>query len=141
MMMTCTIASIDEFIRNERSYRGYFIEKYMLPYITKYNITKACPGWISTDGRHIPDVQNCDTKLCNTGLARSIRDLIDHLYTFIDINGKLYWSVMPYTGEDCTKIEKRLLMNGIHPLAVTNYSPYGDVMILFDADDITAAYP
>lgn len=133
------LINIDQFISNERAYRHCFIETYMAPVIDKYRLIKGASGWIGTD--RVPDVQNTDTTAYSKSVCtRNIRDLIDHMYTFESIDGHIYWAAMPYSDESVEKIRNRLMLNGIRPLEVMPYSPYADVMILFDSNDVMLAY-
>lgn len=132
------LVDIDKFISNERLRRN-FIVTYLTPIIDRYKLIRGSEGWVGTD--ITPDVKSSKTKAYLSGIhIGNINDLMSHMYTFESVNGHIYWAVMPYTNQSVKQIEGKLLLNGIHPLLITPYSPYADVMILFDSNDIMQAY-
>lgn len=143
------LVNIEQFICEERAYRqGGFLASRMHAIADEYSLIAGRNGWLPT--RHtkfVPDVMNKETTACRNGngsvpkLARSAEhNLFDHFYTFKSESGRHFWATCPYTNLSAKKLRSIFESNGITPVDIIQNSPYGSVMILFDPENIAAAY-
>ena len=133
---------LDEFIAEEKQYRGAFISAYMRELAEKHRISHGRSGWLSCpESVHVPDVLNKDSikRRFNKKLP-DCSDYYDHFFTFKTKEHHHIWAVMPYTSESKETIRKNLEANGVLVMDITEHTPYGDVCIMFDPKTITPAY-
>lgn len=131
---------IDDFLESQRRKHNDFIGMYLTPLAYKYNIQWAAEGLVGKQG--IPDVSKTDTIAFSNGIpCKPIRELLRNTFSFKSKNGEIYWAAMPETALSVKDVEQQFINNGVRVLEVTDNTPCGNVLIMFDCNALMNAYP